>query len=183
MKKTIFSLSILFFVLLAIFIPTLPANAASIAGDRLHVLHPKTDNTVTMGEQTFSYKTFAGEDASEISITEITQPAKYKGFLLRKHVLQTPEEVYILDGNFEFAFSQSNKKVKAKKRDIVSIPAGVPFGFRHTDRGEGKVLIVSRSIALPNMLSEIDTYRDKNSEPDIQIISSIARKYGIEFLD
>lgn len=184
MKKTIFTLSTWFIVIFATFCFILPVNAASITTKNVEVFHPETENTVTMGKETFSYKTLASKDSSEtISVTEITQPSQYEGFLLQKHVLQTPEAIYIVDGEFEFVFSQSNKKTQANPGDIVSIPSGMPFGFRHTDRGEGKVLIVSRSTALPDMLAEIGTSANKSTTPDIQAISSIAKKYGIEFLN
>ena len=96
--------------------------------------------------------------------------------------MQTPEEVYIVKGNFEFVYSQSDKKTQASPGDVVVIPTGMPFGFKHTDRGEGKVVVVSRNTALPDMLAEIGT-SNKNGEPDLQTISSIAKRYGIEFLN
>ncbi|MGL5939171.1 MAG: cupin domain-containing protein [Waterburya sp.] len=182
MKKTIFRLSTWFIVLLATFCLILPANAA-LTTENIQVFHPKINKTVTMGKETFNYKTLTSKDSSEtVSITEITQPPEYEGFLFQKHILQTPEEIYIIDGDFEFAFSQSNKKTKVSKGDIVSIPSGMPFGFKHTNKGEGKVMVFSRSKALPDMLSEIGM-ANQNSEPDIQTISSIAKKYGIEFLN
>ena len=184
-KKTISTLSAWFVVLLfATFCWILPVNAASTTTKNIQVFHPKTENTVTMGEETFNYRTLASKDSSEtISVTEITQPSKYEGFLLRKHVLQTPEEIYIVDGDFEFVFSQSNKKTQASPGEIVSIPAGMPFGFKHSGKGEGKVLVVSRSDALPNMLAEIGTSANEDTALDISAISSVAKKYGIEFLN
>lgn len=184
MRKTIFTLLTWFVVVLTTFCWILPVNAASVTTKSIHVLHPETENTVTMGKETFNYKTLASDDSSEtISVTEITQPSQYKGFLLRKHVLQTPEEIYIVDGDFEIAFSQSDKKIQASTGDLVSIPAGMPFGFRHTGRGEGKVLVVSRSSGLPDMLTEIGTSTNKSTIPDIQAVNSVAKKYGIEFLN
>ena len=182
--KIVFKLSTWIILLFATFCSILPVNAASITTKNVEVFHPETENTVTMGKETFSYKTLASNDSSEtISVTEITQPSQYEGFLLQKHVLQTPEVIYIVDGEFEFVFSQSERKTQASPGDIVSIPSGMPFGFKHTNRGEGKVLVVSRSNALPDMLAEIGTSANKNNAPDIQAISSIAKKYGIEFLN
>ena len=184
MKKTIFTLSTLIFVLFTTFFLISPADAVSVATENIQVFHPNTSNTVTMGKETFSYQTLASKDFSEtISVTEITQPPQYEGFLLQKHVVQTPEEIYVMDGDFEFVFSQSNKKTKASSGDIVSIPSGIPYGFRHTNQGEGKVLVVSRSTALPDMLAELGTSANKTSVPDIQTINSAAKKYGIEFLN
>ena len=183
MKKTIFTLSTYLIVVLATFCLSFPVNAASITTKNLQVFHPEINDTTTMGKETFSYKILTDRDSSEtMSVTEITQPSQYEGFLLRKHVLQTPEEVYIVKGNFEFVYSQSDKKTQASPGDVVVIPTGMPFGFKHTDRGEGKVVVVSRNTALPDMLAEIGT-SNKNGEPDLQTISSIAKRYGIEFLN
>ena len=183
MKKTIFTLSTYLIVVLATFCLSFPVNAASITTKNIQVFHPKTSDTVTMGKETFSYKILGDRDSSEtMSVTEITQPSQYEGFLLEKHILQTPEEIYIAEGDFEFVYSQSNKKTQASPGDIVSIPAGMPFGFKHTNTGQGKVVVVSRNTALPDMLAEIGT-SNKNGEPDIQTISSIAKRYGIEFLN
>ena len=184
MNNIILKLSAWSIVLLATFCLALPANAASIATEKVEVFHPEIENTVKMGKETFSYRTLVSKDSNKtISVTEITQPSQYEGFLLRKHILQTPEEIYIIDGNFEFVFSQSEKKTQASPGDIVSIPSGMPFGFRHTDRGEGKVMVISRSSALPEMLAEIDTSANENTPPDINSIKSVAKKYGIEFLN
>ena len=183
MKKTILTLSTWFVAILVIFNIDLPVNAASITTQSLQVFHPEINNTITMGKETFSYKILTNNDASDMSVTEITQPSQYNGFLFEKHILQTPEEVYIAEGDFEFVFSQSNKKTQTSKGDIVVIPTGMPFGFRHTGKGKGKVVVVSRSTALPDMLAEIGDWDSKNSQPDIEAISAIAQKYGIEFLN
>lgn len=184
MRKRIFTFSIWFFLLFATFCWILPVHATSLTTKSIQVLHPKTKNTVTMGKENFSYQTLVNKDTSEtISVTEITQPSEYEGFLLRKHILRTPEEIYIVDGDFEFVFSQSNKKTQATTGDIVSIPSGMPFGFRHTSRGEGKVLVVSRSSALPDMLAEIGTSLNQNTPLNIQSINSVAKQHGIEFLN
>ena len=183
MKKTIFTLSTWFIIILATFCLTLPVNAASVTTKNIQVFHPETNDTVKMGKETFGYKILSDRDSSEtMSVTEITQPSEYEGFLLEKHILQTPEEIYIAEGDFEFVYSQSNKKTQASPGDIVLIPAGMPFGFKHTNTGQGKVVVVSRNTALPDMLAEIAT-SNKDGEPDIQTISSIAKRYGIEFLN
>ena len=59
----------------------------------------------------------------------------------------------------------------------------MPFGFKHTGKGEGKVVVVSRNTALPDMLAEIGDSDNKNGKPDIKAISAIAKKNGIEFLN
>ena len=110
--------------------------------------------------------------------------------LLRKHVLQAPEQIYILKGDFNFYFSEPEQNTKVTEGEIVSIPSGVPFGFKHIGTGEGKVLVVSQSDALPKMLSQVGTLiKDKSSiasadnKLDINEIISAAKKNGIEFLN
>lgn len=182
--KKLFIFTFLFFVCVTVLLPFSTAKAESISLKKIQVFHPENSNTVTMGQETFSYKTLTSKDGNEaISVTEITQPPQYNGFLLRKHVIQAPEEMYVIDGEFEVIFSETNEKTKVSTGDVVSIPAGLPFGFRHLSQGEGKVKIVSHSDALSNMLAEIGTLSKKNTTPDLETIGLIAQKYGIEYLN
>lgn len=186
MKKIIATFVILFFTILVTICPIQTAVAAPLSIDRdISILHLDKNKTVTMGKEVFEYKTFSNDNNSKaISVVEITQPPQYEGLLLRKHVIQSPEDIYVLNGDFEFVYSQSDKKTKATAGDIVSIPSGVPFGFTNIGTGEGKVLVVSESEALPKMLSKLGTSGgNKNVAPDFKKISSIAKKYGIDFLN
>ncbi len=193
--KTIISIFFVLFVsLTATIYPTL--DAAALTSQNISVFHPNYSKTVSVGREIFTYRTFNtykpfnSNTSQVISKTEITQPSEYQGLLLRKHVLQTPEEIYIIKGDFEFAFSEPEQNTKVTQGEIVSIPSGVPFGFKHIGTGEGKVLVVSRSDALPKMLSEVGTLlkdeskiTSKTSELDINKIVSAAKKNGIEFLN
>lgn len=194
MKIIISLLLTLFVSLSAIIYPTL--DAAALTSQNISVFHPNYSKTVAVGREIFTYQTFNtykpfnSNTSQVISKTEITQPSEYEGLLLRKHVLQAPEEIYIIKGDFEFAFSEPEQKTKVTEGEIVSIPSGVPFGFRHISKGEGKVLVVSRSDALPRMLSEVGIrlkgelkITSKTSELDINKIVSAAKKNGIEFLN
>ena len=193
--KTIISI---FFVLFVSFTATIypTLDAAALTSQNISVFHPNYSKTVSVGREIFTYRTFNtykpfnSNTSQVISKTEITQPSEYQGLLLRKHVLQTPEEIYIIKGDFEFAFSEPEQNTKVTQGEIVSIPSGVPFGFKHIGTGEGKVLVVSRSDALPKMLSEVGTLlkdeskiTSKTSELDINKIVSAAKKNGIEFLN
>ena len=66
--------------------------------------------------------------------------------------------------------------------DLIKIPTGLPFGFRHLNRGIGEIRIVSYSDTLPKMLAEIGTLK-QNTPPDLEAIAAIAQKYGIEYLN
>ena len=195
MMKTIISiLFILFVSFTAAMYPTL--DTAALTSQNISVFHPNYSKTVAVGREIFTYRTFNtykpfnSNTSQVISKTEITQPPKYEGLLLRKHVLQAQEEIYIIKGDFEFAFSEPEQNTQVTQGEIVSIPSGVPFGFKHIGTGEGKVLVVSRSDALPRMLSEVGTLlkdeseiTSKTSELDINKIVSAAKKNGIEFLN
>ena len=185
MNKKLLTFTLLFFICITALLPFSTAKAESITPKSIQVFHPRIRNIVSMGQETFSYKTLVTKDSNEIiSVTEITQPPQYNGFLLRKHVIQTPEQMYIIDGEFEIVFSETNEKTKVGTGDVVSIPAGLPFGFKHLSQGEGKVKIVSHSDALPNMLAEIGAFSERNAvTPDLETIGLIAEKYGIEYLN
>jgi mannose-6-phosphate isomerase-like protein (cupin superfamily) len=193
--KTIISLLLTLFVSLSATIyPTL--DAAALTSQNISVFHPNYSKTVAVGREIFTYRTFNtykpfnSNISQVISKTQITQPSEYEGLLLKKHVLQVPEEIYIIKGDFEFAFSDPEQNTKVTEGEIVSIPSGVPFGFKHIGKGEGKVLVVSRSDALPRMLSEVgirlkdeSEITSNTSKVDINKIVSAAKKQGIEFLN
>ena len=188
-------LSILFVVFLSLttaFYST--ANAAALTSQNISVFHPNYSKTVEIGKEIFTYQTFNtykpfNSNISQVlSRTEITQPSGYGGLLLRKHILQVPEEIYIIKGDYEFIFSEPEQNTNVSQGEIVSVPSGVPYGFKHVGRGEGKVIIVSQSDALPKLLSQLGTPKNKskitsNNELDINKIVLFAKKNGIEFLN
>ena len=191
--KTI--ISILFVVSLSLTTAFYPiANAAALTSQKISVFHPNYSKTVTIGKEIFTYQTFNtykpfnSNISQVISRTEITQPSGYGGLLLKKHVLQVPEEIYIIKGDYEFVFSEPEQNTNVTQGEIVSVPSGVPYGFKHVGTGEGKVIVVSQSDALPKMLSQLRTPKNKsnialNSELELNKIVLIAKKNGIEFLN
>lgn len=186
MKKIIVTLAILFFTTSIAICPTSTTIAAPLLTEQsIAILHPDENNIVKMGKEVFTYKTYVNDDASKArSVVEVTQPSQYEGLLLRKHILQVPEDTYVMEGDFEFVFSQTDKKIKVTKGDVVSVPSGLPFGFKHIGTGEGKVLVVSQSNALPKMLAELETSgANKIAAPNFNQINAIAKKYGIDFLN
>ena len=191
--KTI--ISILFVVSLSLTTAFYPiANAAALTSQNISVFHPNYSKTVTIGKEIFTYQTFNtykpfnSNISQVISRTEITQPSGYGGLLLKKHVLQVPEEIYIIKGDYEFVFSEPEQNTNVTQGEIVSVPSGVPYGIKHVGTGEGKVIVVSQSDALPKMLSQLRTPKNKsnialNSELELNKIVLIAKKNGIEFLN
>ena len=196
MPKPIISIILILFVSLTAAIYPTSDFAAALTSQNISVFHPNYSKTVAVGREIFTYQTFNtykpfnSNTSQVISKTEITQPSKYEGLLLRKHLLQAPEEIYIIKGDFEFTFSEPEQNTKVTQGEIVSIPSGVPFGFKHIGTGEGKVLVVSQSDALPKTLSAVGTLltdeskiTSKSNELDINKIVSAAKKNGIEFLN
>ena len=192
MKTIISLLFVVFLSLTTAFYPT--ANAAALTSQNISVFHPNYSKTVEIGKEIFTYQTFNtykpfnSNISQVISRTEITQPSEYGGLLLRKHILQVPEEIYIIQGDFKFYFSEPEQNTNVSQGEIVSVPSGVPYGFKHVGRGEGKVIIVSQSDALPKLLSQLGTPKNKskiasNNELDINKIVLFAKKNGIEFLN
>ena len=192
MKTIISILFVVFLSLTTAFYST--ANAAALTSQNISVFHPNYSKTVEIGKEIFTYQTFNtykpfnSNISQVISRTEITQPSGYRGLLLRKHILQVPEEIYIIKGDYEFIFSEPEQNTNVSQGEIVSVPSGVPYGFKHVGRGEGKVIIVSQSDALPKLLSQLGTPKNKskitsNNELDINKIVLFAKKNGIEFLN
>lgn len=192
MKTITWILFVVFLSLTTAFYPT--ANAAALTSQNISVFHPNYSKTVEIGKEIFTYQTFNtykpfnSNISQVISRTEITQPSGYGGLLLRKHILQVPEEIYIIKGDFEFVFSEPEQNTNVTEGEIVSVPPGVPYGFQHVGRGEGKVIVVSQSDALPKLLSQLGTPKNKskiasNNELDINKIVLFAKKNGIEFLN
>jgi mannose-6-phosphate isomerase-like protein (cupin superfamily) len=186
MKRIIVTLVILLFTTAIAICPIPKAIAVPLLTEQsIAIFHTDENNTVTMDKEVFTYKTYSNKDTSKTrSVVEVSQPAQYEGLLLRKHILQVPEEIYVMKGDFEFVFSQTDRKTKVTEGDIVSVPSGLPFGFRHIGTGEGKVLVVSESNSLPKMLAQLETSDvNKTATLDFNQISAIAKKYGIEFLN
>jgi mannose-6-phosphate isomerase-like protein (cupin superfamily) len=186
MKKLVVTLAILFCTTLVITCPISSAIAAPLFSEQsIDILHPDDNKTVTMGKEVFTYKTYVDDDASKTrSIVEVTQPSQYEGLLLRKHILQVPEDIYVMKGDFEFIFSQTDKKTTVTEGDVIAVPSGLPFGFKHIGTGEGKVLVVSESNALPKMLADLETsVANKTTALDFDRLNAIAKIYGIDFLN
>lgn len=173
---------ILWFGLIVTFSSMSPAMAESIAPQQIEVYHSETFGNTAMGKEVYRYRTLVGKDNQADSIVEVTQPPQYDGFLLRKHVIQNPEEMYVLNGEFEVVFSEKNEKIEVSTGDLVKIPASLPFGFRHLNKGIGEIKIVSYGDRLPKMLAEIGTLKQDTSG-DFGAIAAIASKYGIEYLN
>lgn len=193
MKKTIIALTLLIIVSFATTFALPSAVAAPLKSDRtIEVFHPNEDKTVVVGKDLFTFKNFVSKDISRnISLIEITQAPQYRGaFLLEKHVMDDPEDFYVLQGEFEFDGLQPDDTIKVTTGDIVHISAGVPYGIKHVGAEIGKMLVIATNTRLQNLLSEIGTsVTNKSSIPsdsigsDMEKIASAAKKYGIEFLN
>lgn len=166
------------------------ATAAPPTTDRnIEVFHPEVSKTVDLGKERFTFKKFVDENTSKaVSLVEIAQPPQYEGFLFKKHILKTPEVLYVLEGDFEFLFSQTDKRMKVTQGDIVHTFPGLPYGFKNVGTRQGRILVMSNSTALPDFLEEAGTPKADESiipiaPPNFDKVTSVAKKYGIEILN
>lgn len=182
MNTKLFAFTLLFLLYISVLSPFSSAQAKSLVPETIQVYHPKIMGNTAIGKETYKYQTLIDNGDRAVSIVEVFQPPRYDGFLLHKHVIQNPEEMYVINGDFEIEFTEKNQKIKVSTGDLVKIPAGLPFGFKHLNGGEGEIRIVSYSDALGQMLSEIGSLKADNA-PDLDAIASIAQKHGIEYLN
>ena len=171
------------------------AVAAPLQTDQTSLaVHPDTQKTFAVGEYSFTFKNFTNsvskDTKEDFSVAEITIAPQSKGFLLDKHVINVAEDFYALAGEFKFFGFQPDKTIKVNSGDIVHIPAGMPYGYKNVGSEAGKMLLLITSKGFENFIEEIGTpVADKSSipsnsiQPDMNKIASVARKYGIEFLN
>ncbi|GAA6620233.1 cupin domain-containing protein [Scytonema sp. NUACC26] len=203
MKKSIIALLFAIIALVTGFNPT-TAIATPLKVDRSFVVfHADREKTFAVNEDLFTFKNFKNivnrGSFEDFSVVEITNAPRSSpgGFLLKKHVINVPENFYALAGEFEFFGFDPNKTTKVNAGDIVYIPAGVPYGYKNVGSEPGKILLMTPSKGFENFIEEIGTKVPKNFSPDSESvranvnqiepsmnkIASIASKYGIEFLN
>lgn len=208
MKKfigSLLSVVLIAFILLAASLPMPAENTAYAASldlaETLTIYHMDTEKSFAVDSDLFTFKSFTQPNSkkktSDLSVVEITT-APYStpgGFLLQKHVVNALENFYIQSGEFEFVGFQPNKTVKVSAGDVVRVPAGVPYGYKNTGSEPGTVLLISPSNGLEKFVAEVGTsVEDKDShsveaiqpdtvQTDINKLATVARQYGIEFLN
>lgn len=193
MKKSIALLFAIIAFVISLSLPSAVA-AAPITDQSVAVFHPTQEKMFAVGKDLFTVKTFTNgmsqDTSGSFSTAEIkVAPQRGTGLLLEKHVTDFEDTVYALEGEFEFLGVQSKKTIKVRSGDMIRIPAGKPYGFRSVGSEPGKVLLIT-SKDFRNFIEEIGTsVMDSSSipsdvtEPSMETVASVARKYGIQFLN
>jgi mannose-6-phosphate isomerase-like protein (cupin superfamily) len=114
------------------------------------------------------------------------------GFLLEQHVVNFPETFYVLTGTFKFFCSQLGNFIATEVNtgDIVSIPAGTPYGYKNVGAEPGKLLLITNTDSFEHFIEAIGI---PVTEPVAQIarspqlsmdkVAAVAHQYGIDFLN
>jgi quercetin dioxygenase-like cupin family protein len=197
MKKTIIA-----FVLSTVLMLVTPLSAwAAIAipptSDQLiQLIRPGEGKIFQVGGDFIAFKTLSEDTPGEISVIEITA-APQSGPSLHKH---PPEVFYIVDGEFEFYGASPEDTVKATAGDFIHIPSGAPHAYKNVGTAPGKYLLFTSIAGNPGQLwFQKFEYEMSNSlgtlvadeapasvapkSLDNNSMATIARKYGIEFLE
>lgn len=198
MQKHIFVVILSAIFSFTTFLITLPAVAASIeTNQKIEVIRPDGGKTFKVGGDLIAFKTLNKDVPGELSFIEI-DAAPQSGPTLHKH---PPEVFYILEGEFEFYGSRPEDTVRATKGDLIHIPGGAPHAYKNVGSTIGKYLLVTSTVGNPEQLwfqnfeyeisqklGTLVTNQSKSSPARSKQLNneemiSIARKYGIEFLE
>lgn len=189
-KYFFFRLVLATIMLIALFLQT-PVMAFPLSeNQQVTVFHSSSEKSFFAGKDLFKFKHLtsdSGRDVETLALVEITLAPNYDGFLLKKHVIDVDESVYATNGDVQCFTGQSSQAIELKAGDMVRIPANVPYGCKSLGNQPNVLLIVSSSSALENLITEIGTPADGQAqtaaEPDMEDVSAVAQKYGINFLN
>lgn len=156
-----------------------------MAHDELPFL-PQTETTVpivrgpgegkavgVLGDQTI-YKVTNEQTGGAYAIIEQTIPVGQGPPL---HVHRHESEVfYILEGRFEVTIGDDT--LIAEKDSLLVAPRDIPHKFRNVGETPGRFLLT----ILPGNFSNFFLELDEVPEPDIETITILCAKYGVEVL-
>ncbi len=197
MKKIIMVLTLLVMFTLTTALTLPAATAVDLNPDQsIKLIRPNEGETFSLGGDFITFKTLNEDIPGELSVIEITA-APQSGPSLHKH---PPEIFYIVEGDFEFYGSRPEDTIKATAGDFIHIPSGAPHAYKNVGKTPGLYLLITATAGNPEQLwfqkfeyelsQDLGTpVADKSSVPstsrvlDTEKMASIARKYGIEFLD
>lgn len=188
MKRTFFIVLLAIFFTFDIFFAISSAVADNLkSSPNVEILHPGEGKKVMLGNTPVIFKTIASDNApDQFSITEsVSQPQE--GAPMHKHA---PEAFYVVSGEFEFYAAQPDGTIKtltATAGDLVNVPAGVPHAPKNVGDTPGTLLTVTAPGWFQDFLAEVSTpAKTKVSNlgvPNIDRMTPIGEKYGIEFVD
>lgn len=188
-RKVILKIIVIALLILTTFCP---AVALASPSDRpaITVLHPSRARSFIVGKNLFKFQHFATEENAEVktlATAEITLAPNYDGFLLQKHVVDSDETIYAIDGGIQCLSSQSNTAIALRAGDVAHIPAGIPYGCKTMGSKPSKLLLVTAFPALESLIAEVGTPANNPTqatvEPNMVQVAAVAQKYGIQFLN
>jgi len=96
------------------------------------------------------------------------------------HVHHNEDEIfYILEGEFEIRCGEQT--FNAREGSIALLPRNVPHAFRNIGEAEGKVLVTITPGGFEEFFAEAS--RELTTlPPDVEKLTTLARKYNVEFL-
>jgi hypothetical protein len=81
-------------------------------------------------------------------------------------------------------------KTKVAAGDVVSIAAGIPYGYKNVGSEPGKILLITASNGFEHFIEEIgtpvtdtDSRLTRPNQPSVDKIAAVAHKYGIDLLN
>jgi uncharacterized RmlC-like cupin family protein len=190
-KKFILKFFMAALLFLTAFCPTTASAFPLNNQQQVTVFHPSQERVFVVGKNVFKFQHFTngGNPSTEtLASAEITLAPNYDGFLLQKHVINSKETIYAIEGDiYCFTSDRLDRSIILKTGDIVQIPVGIPYGCKGNSSKPSKLLLIEASPALENLIAEVGIPADKQTkgivEPDMAKVAATARKYGIEFLN
>lgn len=96
------------------------------------------------------------------------------------HVHEVEDELfYVLEG--EFSFTCGEETFLAKKGAVVVLPKGKPHAFKNTGGTTGRMMNTITPGGFEQFFEDVDQL-PKNGPPDPMLLSELAMKYKLRFL-
>ena len=123
------------------------------------------------------------ETRGAFSILDHRCPA---GFTPPPHIHRgTDEAFYVLEGQFEGFCGE--RSWQAGPGTLVFLPRGVPHGFRVSDAGPGRTLLILAPAGFDRFVAEVgeqatQLVSPESAPPDPARVAEVAAAHGIQFL-
>ncbi|MCE7992873.1 MAG: cupin domain-containing protein [Roseivirga sp.] len=96
------------------------------------------------------------------------------------HIHEIEDELfYVLEG--EFSFTCGEETFLAKKGAVVVLPKGIPHAFKNTGGTTGRMMNTITPGGFEEFFEEVDRL-PKNGPPDPVVLSELAMKYKLRFI-
>lgn len=89
------------------------------------------------------------------------------------------ESFYVLRGEFEFVVG--DEKTRAAAGSFLTAPRDIPHVFQNAGNEPGRLLVIVRPSGIEKFFEEFSRI-PPDAPPDLEKMSAVAAKYGLEFL-